>query len=93
MLFFILYHLCDEQKFFQEGPWPWVFSKGQWDNCDPSQTSQKGLSKQLSATSFPIPFPSCSSIFSGITSSFTKEFLPGLAEISWEGVPPQQALK
>lgn len=63
-----------------EGSWPWGFSKGHWDNCDPSRTSQKRLSKKSSATSFSIPFPSYSSLFSGIASSFTKEFLPGLSQ-------------
>lgn len=58
MLHFILYHWCDEQKFFHQGSWPWGFSKQQWDNWDSSQTSQKGLSKKLSASSFPITFPS-----------------------------------
>lgn len=83
MLPFVLHHWCDGQKFFHQRSWPWGFSKGQWDNCDPSQTSPKELSKKSSATSFPIPFPSYFSLSSAIASSFSNCSLV-FSEISLE---------
>lgn len=82
MLHFILHHLCDEQKFFHQGSWPWVFS-----NCDSSQTAQKGPRNHLqllfpSLFPPPLPFLCNSFLFSqGIPPWSFRDFL---------GVPPQQ---